>query len=635
MDNLIKNSVYSYQYDELTSEETNNNNNNIKSAEVLESSKEILTQTSTTAPSQHHPMPEFKLLMVQRKNETADFKNLIITLALVLVSLGLLANLLFNLLVVCRKRKRQTSTTLVMFSMCTAYSIYLCFYCLKLSVYFGGDSITKFHMYDTIDNWAYGSFLCKLVSGLPYCCKLISRLSILTLVLKRLLCLFVCDCAFATRHDSKEASQVDSDDIDSENTKLNEINHTSSSSKSTTRSTSSCGNKLHLVAKSFEWPILISVILFTWIISLGVTFPVFNSYKLNEPTSSFHTNICNSVFRFPEDISHAGRLFFSYTMYGFILPCVLIFISLLALSLLQANSCFRLVKSTPSNEVSSSSSSSSSSSFDDLPNAHCSKFKSHNLLLWIMFAVHLFTTLPQELYKYGQLKIDFNDEANLDTYLTSSLIQPILKARPYYAWQLLYVSEFTLMPLTFLLFYVCSLKRHNRPTRSESDSDLPNKPGSLSESSAYKYLRACFYDPELAKSKESQKYFLHLSQPAVSSKKPPVLMINDESKPASDSKVSTHGDALALYNRENILMNNSCNSSPTSANAFAAKLRPTPFELADQANLVHIIQHPSWRINIKQQPHSPGHESSTTPSPKQHLHQQQPYAYAKTNGFNN
>ena len=140
---------------------------------------------------EHH---NFESIMSQRTAETNEFRLAIICIGLTLISTGILANLFFKLMLVCRKGKRQTCTTLTMISMCLAYTIFLILYSLKLSVYLSGDNIAKFHIYDTIDNWVYGGFLCSLMSGMPLCCKLISRLSILALVAKRVLNIVVCDC---------------------------------------------------------------------------------------------------------------------------------------------------------------------------------------------------------------------------------------------------------------------------------------------------------------------------------------------------------------------------------------------------------------------------------------------------------
>jgi hypothetical protein len=148
---------------------------------------------------------EFHEMMSSRKNETNDFRLTIISIGLTLISIGILINLIFNLLVVLRKKRRQTCTTLLMFSMCFAYLIYLAFYSLKLSIYFNGDNITKYHIYDTVDNWTYGAFLCKFLSALPIAVKLISRLSILTIVFKRVVAVLVCGnskaCEFSSERD--------------------------------------------------------------------------------------------------------------------------------------------------------------------------------------------------------------------------------------------------------------------------------------------------------------------------------------------------------------------------------------------------------------------------------------------------
>jgi len=648
-----KSNVYSYQYDELTSDESSLSSS---SAERIRSAEKRIDDSSLT-PKQEPVLPEFKQLMVVRKNETAEFKNMILSLALIMVSVGLVANVLFNLLIVCRKRKRQTATTLVMFSMCSAYLIYLCFYCLKLSVYFNGDSITKFHMYDTIDNWVYGAFLCRFISGLPFCCKLISRLSILTLVCKRFLNIFVCDCS--SNADSKECSQADSDEIDTESSKLNHAGHHASSKSSNQTNEISqaktCCKKLHLIKQMFEWPILIVLISCIWLISVCVSLPIFKSFKLNEPSqNSIQTsrNICNSVFRFPEDINSVSEMHFGYLVYGLLVPSGVIFVCLIGLFLMQSK-LFSKSSSSSSSQSSprfskrckeaSSASSSSSSSFDQASTAttQCSTSKNSSLLLWAMFLIHVGTSMPQELYKYFQLRIDFNDEIILDNYLTASLIQPMLKAKPYYALQLLYVSEFTIMPIVFILFYLCSLKSSTRPTRSESDADIPGKP-SLSmcvESICFKYLQTIFYDPELSKSKDSRKYFLKINEKKTKAKKTPILLINDELKHQDDSLLPS-----AMFNRENILINNG-GQQPLSFpivnhQQAASNIRPSPFDLgnstalnseynsSNNANLVHIIQHPSWRINIKQQQHQ------QKPSKEEcRLNNHMPFSYMKNNSY--
>ena len=96
---------------------------------------------------------------------------------------------------ICRNRRRHTSTTIIMLSMSLAYMLFLSFYAFKVSVYLEGNNITKFHMYEIIDNWTHGQFLCRFISGLPVFVKLIVRLSILAITIKRLFKAFDCDCS--------------------------------------------------------------------------------------------------------------------------------------------------------------------------------------------------------------------------------------------------------------------------------------------------------------------------------------------------------------------------------------------------------------------------------------------------------
>jgi len=42
-------------------------------------------------------------------------------------------------------------------------------------------------MYDTIDNWTYGQLMCRVASGVPILVKLLSQLTMISIVLKRLL----------------------------------------------------------------------------------------------------------------------------------------------------------------------------------------------------------------------------------------------------------------------------------------------------------------------------------------------------------------------------------------------------------------------------------------------------------------
>jgi len=204
---------FNYQYDDIIDDEDADGsffepdkNEIIKTSfeESIIQNTNIILSTSTLEPINNETnsissydqenAPNFDALLNQRKDESNEFRLSIICVGLTLIAMGVLANLFFKLLVVCRKGKRQTCTTLTLLSMSLAYLIFLVLYSIKLSVFISGDNITKFHLYDTIDNWLYGQFMCQLISGLPFCVKLISRLSILALVAKRVFNIVICDC---------------------------------------------------------------------------------------------------------------------------------------------------------------------------------------------------------------------------------------------------------------------------------------------------------------------------------------------------------------------------------------------------------------------------------------------------------
>lgn len=90
---------------------------------------------------------DYGQIMENRNNESNEFRVMIVCFGLALISVGILANLVFSLLVMCRRRKRQTSSTIIMASMCLAYFVFLLFYCFKISVYFNGDNIIKCNSY--------------------------------------------------------------------------------------------------------------------------------------------------------------------------------------------------------------------------------------------------------------------------------------------------------------------------------------------------------------------------------------------------------------------------------------------------------------------------------------------------------
>ena len=305
--------------------------------DVEESNLNILADETDTK------QPEFNLFMDKRNYETHDFKLLIISLALAIVASGILFSLIFKLLVLCRKRKRQTSTMHVMLSMCLAYMLYLIFYCFKIRVYFEGDNITRFHMYDTIDNWNYGSFLCKFISSLPLCVKLIARLSIFLIVLKRLLNVFDCKC-----FDKSTLNQLNDDENDILDKNLSSKNN----QKLQIQQEESAKEKF--VKKIFRWPAILVFILLTWLVSTAVSLQLFSSFKLSEPSANsieVGKTICNSIFKFPEDLNQVSQMYFNYFLYGLVIPCGLILLCLIMLFFLQLRCCYcseRSLSNTPS-----------------------------------------------------------------------------------------------------------------------------------------------------------------------------------------------------------------------------------------------------------------------------------------------
>lgn len=652
-------------------------------------SSNLQAEGAETGLNQTGRTSDFKQLMENRQNESNEFRIMIVCLGLIIVSVGVLANLMFSLFVLCRRRRRrnqrrsstmkhqqhstgvrQTSTTLIMASMCVAYMVFLVFYCFKISIYFNGDNIIKFHIYDSIENWIYGAFMCQLISSLPMCCKLISRLSLLAIVFKRILNLFTGQRpSTPSSLDNQNETSYDYDEDEEESQEVN-----FKPNRPRVRSTHARNRgKLRLVRSLFEWPVLVLVILAIWAACIVSVWPIFASYSLSQPAPESTTGeiICDSVYRFPEDIKTVSQIHFNYLVYGLLVPCGLIALSLVVLFVLQRTTeCSnhnngRRSSSSLGSQTSSSTStpnkkfkSSSTASFDEINNSattttstgssssssSCFSRSTNNILLWLMLLVILGTSLPQELYRYVQLKIDFNNDEVLYSYLESILVKPIVRARPYYAMQLLYISEFALMPLLFLIFYLCSStfnKRHTHRSISTTTSTTLSSAGGK-KSSFLNLLNTVFYDSDLVKA---------TSQPCSAPHQPPIS--NSSSK-----KLINDPTANNFSNNYPLLGN-----KPTSAEAVKKQhLRPTPFELAASSNepqynpninnnnnnnnnVLHIIQHPSWRINIKQQsnkgqqqPHQ--HLANNEPANKSNVYVEEngniqlPFSYVKTNMYN-
>ena len=118
---------------------------------------------------------EFASIMENRSNDSDEFRVMIVCLGLVVISVGILANLVFSLLVLCRRQRQRlqrrhdlssssttssssssssslsfftsSSSLLIMTSMSLVYFIFLVAYSFKISVYFSGDNIIKCKCY--------------------------------------------------------------------------------------------------------------------------------------------------------------------------------------------------------------------------------------------------------------------------------------------------------------------------------------------------------------------------------------------------------------------------------------------------------------------------------------------------------
>jgi hypothetical protein len=333
------------------------------------------------------------LNLLHVKSEMNSLQFVLVLTGIVLVAFGLLANLSFSLLMLLKKR--FTLSNILMISMCLANIIYLIFYSFKLSIY--AKSITKYHVYDTLDPWPYGELMCQLTSGLVVTCKLIVRLSILGLALVRILSLI----QLRNRQRLLDGS--------------------------TSRGNFSAQKSL------LGYPLLGALLVFIWLIGFLGAIPVYSSFKLTTLYNSTET-FCDSTYNFPEDLPKVAFVSFTYLVLALGLPCLLIlfaFIIILILHLLNRQS------------------------FDD-----SLKSKS-NWLLVILYAIHLITTLPHDLSKYVRLsvKYELDNDILIDEKLLESVRKPIQEAKTYYELQYLYISEFVIIPFVLILFFVFSTKK--------------------------------------------------------------------------------------------------------------------------------------------------------------------------------
>ena len=200
--------------------------------------------------------------------------------------------------------------------------------------------------------------------------------------------------------------------------------------------------------------------------------------------------------------------------------------------------------------------------------------------------------MPQELYRYNQLSINFSDRHVLDEYLTSTLTEPVIKATPYYSFQLLYLAETALMPGLFLLFLVCSMRR-SRPTRSESHSNMTKRRpwDSFCSQFRFGFLRRLLFDSELAESKKGGS-LLRIYRRAASQHPTKHIFL------PADQLVS---DGQEMSGNKFPIVVAATATTTTLSTAGPNGVRTTkPFSQCNN-NVMHIIQHPSWRINIKSQ----------------------------------
>ena len=353
------------------------------------------------------------LNLLKTKEDTKLLQATIVSLGVFLVVLGILVNVIFN--VVSIVRRRYTANTLIMISMCTAYLLYLILYCFKLSVYL--KDISKYHIYDTIQEWSYGLFMCQFINAFLITCKLISRFSILALCIKRITTLLE-----AKNRVEKFFNHENNDQAIDGGFKIKILN---------------------FFIRLFNLPFILFLILMIWLTSFLISLPVYMSYKLTEVNNST-TVLCDSVYSFPDDTAKYAMNTFNYMIFGLVIPSILIMTSI---GIIFAIHC---VYDLSINE----------------------KIKPQtNWVPVVLFLIHFVTTLPTEIYKYSRLNtfkqnvlLDNDDDStDLDASFEKSVLEtisnPVANARPYYYLQYLYVSEFILIPIVLLIIHVLSTKR--------------------------------------------------------------------------------------------------------------------------------------------------------------------------------
>jgi hypothetical protein len=346
----------------------------------------------------------------------------------------------------------------------------------------------------------------------------------------------------------------------------------------------------------------------------------------------------------------------------------------------------KIVTKTSGGSNQKQNSSISSTTTIDEYSAYYSRARNNNLLLWLVMFVQMASSLPPELYRYAQLTVDYTNDHVLNSYLESVFVTPMLNARPYYAMQLLYISEFALVPLIFVLFYKCST-RISRNIENSISTSASRKAGG---SHGLKNVSLLFYDSELSKTTKSSIIGVnvnhhhhhitnnsnnvnrkparaHINNAVIGhpmnlsrNKKPHLPGINDSgsqngallisspsvtsSNPFYQSKSERKLVVKASPYEMGVNVEETRNNNNNNGNKMNSFSTGQPAE-ENSSHLVHIIQHPSWRINIKQQPQlqqknpdlSSNNNNNSHYNPNnqslsngQHL----PFTYRKTNMFN-
>jgi hypothetical protein len=312
-----------------------------------------LVETAMSGTNVDQDVAEFRSLMETRRNESNEFRVVLVCAGMAIVSVGLLANLLFGLLVACpnKRRPRRTPTQLIMLGMCLAYMFALVMYCLRVSVYVSdaeAETIAKFHMYDTLERWLYGAVMCRAVSGAPVLVKLVARFSILLVIVRRLVRKVYYSEANAQRRMDDFSNSGSSRGVvvvvggEGECDKLHieedgDLNILRGRSKSRRKYELNGGRKgaaggfnrrasggvvstgkgccrLEWAAKLCRTPLVLVLVAVVWTGSAVGSLPIFLSYKLDEH------GICDSVHLFPEDTAKVALLHFNYMLYGLVLP---------------------------------------------------------------------------------------------------------------------------------------------------------------------------------------------------------------------------------------------------------------------------------------------------------------------------